>query len=222
MELNNYDRTAFFYDQLSRAIFFRSQVNAQISQLHYVPAGSKVLIVGGGTGWVLEELAKIHKEGLEITYVEISGKMLAKAKKRFAGNNKMTFFHGGIEDFSTTEEFDIVQTAFLFDNFSAMRIKQVFERLDGLLNSGGLWLFSDFNYNKEKSALWQAIVLRLMYFLFRMLSNVEAKELTDMSPYFNGKGYSKLLQKHYYRNFIHSIIFKKPAKIPTFIPNLQP
>jgi ubiquinone/menaquinone biosynthesis C-methylase UbiE len=220
MELNNYDKTASFYDFLSRLVFFRSQVDAQVAQLRYIPAGSRVLIVGGGTGWILEELTKIHPEGLEISFVEISGKMLAKARQRNIGKNKIEFIHIGIESFNEDVHFNVIQTAFLFDNFSEPRINQVFSKLDDLLKPGGFWLFSDFQYHKEKVALWQAMFLKIMYLFFRTMSNVEAESLSDMMPYFHAKGYQLMAQEQYYGNFIQSNIFQKSGKIPTFIPNL--
>jgi ubiquinone/menaquinone biosynthesis C-methylase UbiE len=220
MELNNYDRTAIFYDFLSRMVFSRAQLNAQIDQLQFIPAGSKILIAGGGTGWILEELAKSQNRGLDITYVEISGKMLAKSKTRNIGANKVTFVQSSMESFVTTEEFNVVQTAFLFDNFSKSRIRQVFLKLDQLLKPGGLWLLSDFNYNPNKSPIWQRLLLKTMYLFFRILSNVEAKNLSDVMPCFEAGKYQLITQEQYYRNFIQSKIFQKPGKIHTFMPNL--
>jgi ubiquinone/menaquinone biosynthesis C-methylase UbiE len=220
MELNNYDLTASFYDFLSRAVFFRAQLNAQIDQLPFIPAGSKVLIVGGGTGWILEELAKRHNGGLDITYMEISGKMLEKSKRRNLGENRVTFIRSGVETFNTATVFDVVQTGFLFDNFSDARIAQVFLKLHQLLRPGGLWLFSDFHFDPGKSPFWQGILLKTMYFFFRSLAHVEADHLSDMMPYFEGKKYQLRTQEQYYRNFIQSKVFQKPAKIPTFRSNL--
>jgi ubiquinone/menaquinone biosynthesis C-methylase UbiE len=220
MELNNYDKTAPFYDLLSRLVFFKSQVNAQTAQLQYIPAGSRILIVGGGTGWILEELTKVHKEGLEISFVEISSEMLAKAKRRSIGKNKVDFVHSAIESFAAEGPFDVVQTAFLFDNFSSERIHNVFDKLHYFLKPSGLWLFSDFKYQKENGTLWQAMLLKIMYLFFRTISNVEAEALSDIMPCFEAKRYEIIAQTQYYGNFIQSNVFKKPGKIPTFIANL--
>jgi ubiquinone/menaquinone biosynthesis C-methylase UbiE len=220
MELNNYDRTAFFYDFVSRLVFSRAQLNAQIEQLPAIPAGSKILIAGGGTGWILEELAKSHLGGLDITYVEISEQMLEKSRRRNIGKNTVTFTRSGMEQFETENVFDVVQTAFLFDNFSPDRIAEVFLKLNQLLKPGGLWLLSDFHYDPGKSPIWQGILLKTMYLFFRILARVEAKRLSDIMPYFESEKYQILSQKHHYRNFIQSIIFKKPAKNPTFPSNL--
>jgi ubiquinone/menaquinone biosynthesis C-methylase UbiE len=212
MELNNYDRTAGFYDFLSRAIFFRAQVKAQTNQLRFIPAGCRVLIVGGGTGWILEEIAKVHPAGLHITYIEISASMIEKAKKRAHGNNAVHYIHSPIETYTDEARYDVIQTAFLFDNFSAGRIDQVFSKLHNLLKPDGLWLFSDFNPRLESGRIWKSILLHIMYFFFRVIANVEAKKLTDITPWFDAEGYTPIDQRQYYRHFIKSIIFQRPGK----------
>jgi hypothetical protein len=49
----NYNNSAWFYDRLSRMVYGRALINAQVYLLQYVPAGASVLIAGGGTGWIL-------------------------------------------------------------------------------------------------------------------------------------------------------------------------
>lgn len=212
MELNNYDRSASFYDFLSRLVFFKAQVHAQLEQLRFIPPASKILIVGGGTGWILDELSKIHPQGLTITYVEISGKMIEKARKRNLGQNQVSYIQSGIEFFETKESFDVIQTAFLFDNFSVPRISEVYDKLNSLLHPAGLWLFADFHYEPENSPLWQGIILKTMYVFFGALAHVEAKTLVPMRPYFAALGYEIEAQEGYYHNFIQAIVFQKPVK----------
>ncbi|MCD0488742.1 class I SAM-dependent methyltransferase [Pedobacter sp. MC2016-14] len=209
MKLNNYDKIAKYYDFLSRMVFFKSQVNAQKQQLALVPANSKVLIVGGGTGWILDEIAKLHPQGLEIIYVEISANMLELAKKRKYGNNSLEFVHLPIEEFVEQQSFDVILTAFLFDNFAKDRVKQVFSKLNYLLKPGGLWLFTDFVQQPRQSKIWQSLLLKTMYLFFRKLSNVEASHLIDTGAEFKQCGYLKLEEKDYYRGFIKSIVYKK-------------
>ena len=48
--------------------------------LDRIAADSKVLILGGGSGWLLEELSKINTD-VTVVYVEASKVMLTKAKK---------------------------------------------------------------------------------------------------------------------------------------------
>lgn len=221
MKTNNYDAIASYYDCLSRAIFFRSQVNAQIDQLRYIKAGSSILIVGGGTGWILEEIRKIHPAGLQIIYVEISEKMLARAKKRNCGSNQVQFVNCNIESYTSTQDFDVVHTAFLFDNFEHTRAIWVFHLLFKHLKVEGLWLYADFKIEAGKGAGWKQAMLKLMYAVFGKIAHVEARKLPDMGQLFASNKCDIVDQQVYYSGFIESIIFQKSGKLPTFMENLE-
>jgi ubiquinone/menaquinone biosynthesis C-methylase UbiE len=211
--INNYDKIADYYDRLSRLVFFKSQVNAQINQLKYIPQNSTVLIVGGGTGWILEELAKVHPAGLHIVYVEISAKMMALSKARNIGANTIEFVNMGIEDFSSSLSFDVISTPFLFDNFSERRAWMIFEKLDDLLKEKGHWLFVDFSLNGESGKWWKSVFLQVMYVFFKLIRIVEASELIDMEPYFKYANYRVIDNKLYYGGFIRALIYHKENKL---------
>ena len=237
--LNNYDKIARYYDTLSRLLFHRSQVNAQIQQLKFIPSHSSILIAGGGTGWILEELSKIQDQGFHITYVEISGEMIRLAKKRNTGNNSIEFVNCAIEEFTSKAPYDVVHTAFLFDNFSRERTAAVFWKLHKVLKTGGLWLYTDFFHQPETDEtsislqlkksnkyklmitslplkiklytdeIWKGFLLRMMYGFFRRIANVEANHLPDMDIHFEKGRYEKIDEKAYYRKFIKAIVYKK-------------
>jgi ubiquinone/menaquinone biosynthesis C-methylase UbiE len=207
--LNNYDKIAGHYDTLSRLVFFKSQVNAQINQLQYIPKNSRVLIVGGGTGWILEELARVHTSGLKIVYVEISAKMIALSQKRNFGHNEVTFVNLGIEDFKIDTVFDVILTPFLFDNFAEQRAAKVFEQLNTYLKNDGLWFLVDFSLNKTNGNWWKWLILKSMYSFFKLLGIVEANKLVDMNPYFLKSHYQITEERLYYGGFIKATIFKK-------------
>ncbi|MBC8986737.1 class I SAM-dependent methyltransferase [Pedobacter sp. N36a] len=216
---NNYDKIAGYYDQLSRLVFFKSQVNAQIHQLGYLPKTGRILIVGGGTGWILEEIAKVVPEGLHLVYVEISAKMMEISKERAVAGNIVDFVNLGVEDFSTDRPFDLICTPFLFDNFAEERAAMVFHHLDTMLRKGGLWFHTDFdltvNMGKtdgrkhDNGTWWKTVFLVLMYRFFKLIANVEASKLINMKPYFDAAGYQVLEQKYYYRKFIQSVVLEK-------------
>ncbi|WP_316804753.1 class I SAM-dependent methyltransferase [Pedobacter nototheniae] len=209
MMINNYDKIANHYDQLSRMVFFKSQLNAQINQLKYLKKNNVILIVGGGTGWILEEIAQLFDTGLHIVYVEISEKMIELSKKRKIKNNRVDFVHIGIEDFQTSLDFDVILTPFLFDNFTQNKAATVFEKLDSLLKNNGYWFLVDFTLNKGNGKWWKSILLKSMYIFFKLLKIVEASNLVNMEPHFLSKGYFKIEENFYYGNFIKAAIFKK-------------
>lgn len=207
--INNYDKIANQYDTLSRLVFFKSQVIAQTDQLSNISKNSSVLIVGGGTGWILEEITKLHSSGLKIIYVEISAKMLALSKARNYGNNEVEFVNLGIEDFETNLIFDVILTPFLFDNFSEHRVEIVFSKLNKLLRQNGKWLLVDFCLNTNKGQWWKCFILKSMYLFFKLLGIVEATHLIDVKPYFVAERYQILEERFYYASFIKASIFKK-------------
>src|SRR4051794_37792998 len=169
----NYNNVANFYDQLSTFIFGKAIFNAQKFLLNSVPPRSAVLIVGGGTGWILEELAKQYPSGLKITYLDSSSEMIRLSRKKNGGGNKVTFLPADIRDVEFAGKYDVVITPFVLDNFSTVSVKIVFEKIDKILAAGGLWLFSDFQIG-DKSRFWQKTLLKVMYYFFKIFCNIEA------------------------------------------------
>ena len=206
---NNYDAIAPYYDVLSRLVFFRAQLKAQIGQLSFIPANSHVLIVGGGTGWILEEITKVHPQGLTITYVEISEKMLGLSRKRDVKDNNITYVHSPAEEFKTDIKYDVVLTAFLFDNFNRERIDFVFNLLNKRLKAGGYWLFCDFYYHKDAGKNWQWYLLKTMYLFFNKISDVEAKGLVNTERNFEEHKFDKVKVDYHYMGFIKAVTYKK-------------
>jgi ubiquinone/menaquinone biosynthesis C-methylase UbiE len=208
---NNYNSIANIYDVLSRIVFGKSIMKAQIFLLKYIPENSRLLIVGGGTGWILSELSKMYEKGIEIMYVEKSAKMIALSKQKNIQHNSVEFINTGIEEFSTGKKFDVIFTAFLFDNFLPEKIEFVFSKLNQLLKPNGLWLYADFMNDQMNSKWWQKFLLKTMYLFFKITCNIETQQLINMSAYFSD-GYNKLSEKYYYSNFIKSVVYKKAEK----------
>lgn len=206
---NNYNKIAFVYDSLSRLIFAKAQMNAQTVLLPFINNGDRLLIVGGGTGWILDEITKIHQSGLEIVYVESSSKMLSRSKKRQFGLNKITFIQQAVEDTQLNQNFSVIMTGFFFDNFDLRKAESIFIYLDLLLNSDGRWLFIDFKSNQGKNYIWQYVMLKLMYFFFRLICKIEATHLIDMTSIFKHANYKSIFELSSYGNFIHSTAYEK-------------
>lgn len=213
---NNYDKVAGIYDQLAGLVFGKALIRSQVCLLPFIPAGSSILVAGGGTGWILEEIAHIHASGLWVTYVELSANMLAKAQMRDCKANQVIFVHQSVEDFRPAGRYDIIMTPFLFDNFSPERAGNVFRHLSALLRPDGLWLFTDFHYDERKRAYWQKIFLHAMLAFFRVSCKVEARNLNDMSRYFSENGFIPVHQADFFHHFIRSVAYKS---VPHFLPH---
>lgn len=203
---SNYDNAAWFYDRLSRLVYGDNLRKAQAALLHLIPERSKVLIVGGGTGWIIEEIAKIHSSGLNVTYVEVSANMMALSKKKDPLNNLVTYINIPIEEAALNDDFDVVITSFLFDNFSPATFNKVFYHLHNLLKPGGLWINTDFQLTGK---WWQGPLLKSMYLFFKLLGCMEAKKLADIKPYFKQANYNFISQQLFFGDFITTTAYLK-------------
>jgi len=203
----NYNAVAFFYDRLCQLVYGQTIKNAQIESLQFIPANADILIVGGGTGWILEEIAKIHSAGLRITYIDSSSKMIELSKKRNRALNTVEFINESIENIHLSQQkYDVVLTPFLFDNFSQSLAEFIFKKLDATLKPNGNWLYIDFHLSK-KSTYLQKTLLKLMYIFFSFTCKVEANQLPDMANCFSD--YKTKCAKNYYGNFITMQVYQK-------------
>jgi ubiquinone/menaquinone biosynthesis C-methylase UbiE len=202
----NYNNSAWFYDKLSAAIYGRALINAQVYLLHFIPANATILIVGGGTGRILEEITRIHPSGLEITYVEVAVDMMRLSKKRNIGGNQVVFINDAIENVPLCAEFDIIITAFLFDNFNEQTLDKIFVHLHGLLKTNGLWLNADFQLTGK---WWQKLLLKSMFLFFKIVCRIEASRLPDIDGQFEQHGYKVVAEKMFFGDFVISGVYKK-------------
>jgi ubiquinone/menaquinone biosynthesis C-methylase UbiE len=201
----SYDKIAKQYDFLSRLVFVKSQIKAQTDQLHYLVNCNSLLIVGGGTGWILKDLNTLARP-IKIVFVEMSIAMITLAKK-VETHHQIEFVHDDIEMYKTEAVFDAVLTPFLFDNFDLAKAEKVFSNIDKLLVKNGLWLFVDF-YVDERAALWKKAILKTMHLFFKWINVVHVAELIDVSPFFNSN-YSVIKEDFYYGKFIKAVVYRK-------------
>lgn len=206
---NNYDPIAGNYDWLSRLVFRKNLILSQTCLLQHIPIGSKILIAGGGTGWILDEITKIHPSGLNITYVEISEKMIRLAKKRNHGENEVHFVHQPIEEFVSKNSYDIILTAYLFDNFQKPKAELVFKNLSQKLTPEGKWLFADFHLDKKRGPWWQKHLLKSMIVFFRTACDIEAKSLVPMEKFFRANRFREMYSYRHMYGFLHSGVYIK-------------
>jgi len=202
----NYNNSAWFYDRLSRIVYGKALINAQAYLLNFVPPNAHILIVGGGTGWILEELTHIHPLGLNITYVEIAVNMMALSQERFTGDNRVIFINDAIENSHLAAGYDIVLTPFLFDNFKEQTLNTVFKSIDVLLKPNGLWLNASFQLTGK---WWQQVLLKSMFVFFKLICNIEASKLPQIDKCFKENGYQIFDQKNFFGDFVGAGVYKK-------------
>jgi ubiquinone/menaquinone biosynthesis C-methylase UbiE len=201
----NYNNSAWFYDRLSRLVYGNALINAQLYLLHYIKPDTRILIVGGGTGWILDELTGIHPSGLKITYVEVAADMMALSKKRNTGSNEVVFINDAIENVNLSPDFDVVITPFLFDNFTEQTLHIIFAHIHSLLKSGGLWLNADFQLTGK---WWQQFLLISMFLFFKVICGIEASKLPEIESHFTSNNYKVISEKTFFNDFIVAKVYR--------------
>ena len=205
-----YDNTTWFYEGLSKLIFGNTHVKAQNHFLNQIPLNSNILVIGGGTGQILESISQIHPSGLHIAYVEISPKMMELSRKRNIAQNKVEFITSDIASITFTLKFDVVITAFLFDNFSDESLAKVFPQINEWVKPNGLWFDTDFQLT---GSFWQKLMLKSMYLFFGLMKAVEVNSLPNAPGLFARHSYSVLDLKEFYGRFIYTRLYKKASSL---------
>ena len=202
----SYDNIAVIYDWLAKAVYGQILIKARAGLVAATPAGSRILIAGGGTGWELEELSRIHPKGLTITYIDASAKMMAIAAKRNIAGNEVNWITCNIETVAATGNYDVILTPFLLDNFTDERLRLLFPDLHHQLQPGGLWLYCDF---QNTNVFWQKAMLIFMYTFFRAICAINATHLPDTEYLFTKYGYKIKSQNCYAGKFITAVVYIK-------------
>lgn len=215
MPAHSFNLVAPFYDPLSSLVFGSSLYRSQLPYLALIPAGSRVLLIGGGSGRVLPALLRQTESG-EILFLEASARMVARARQAVAGlpgAGRIEFRVGTEEDLGPGERFDVVLTFFFLDLFAPHLLRQVCGRLYQALRPGGWWLASDFVPPRGKGGrqLGASLLLAAMYGFFRLTCGISAASLPDWPALLAGYGLKQIKSSYFYRGLIGAAAYHKPA-----------
>jgi tRNA (cmo5U34)-methyltransferase len=204
--LNRYDKFAAWYDDLARFVFGKDIVNCQVDLLPSTDAPMRVLILGGGTGWILEHVF-LRMPKAHVTFVEASRAMIERAKRRLNNPSRVTFIHAAHDAPGATRNYEVVITNFFIDQFDLPGTLDLCQRVYSALSDNGLWLVSDFVDNSRR---WHRFLLVVMYLFFRVLTGIKAKNLPPWEAVLNRHGGFILAdEKRYRQGFIVAKKFRK-------------
>ncbi|MCB9235775.1 MAG: class I SAM-dependent methyltransferase [Bacteroidia bacterium] len=212
-----FDLLAPVYDLLAGLAFGKSIRRAQFAHLGEISAGSRVLVLGGGTGWFLEELLKVTQPS-EVVYVDISAKMISLSKERIARKcpdqmGKVQFVQGELWAIDPGERFEVVVTHFYLDLFPEKELQRIMERIQAILSAEGKWLFADFQVvSRGGMRFYSALIIRVMYAFFRVICRIPASRLPDFSAAFSRLGFVSEKENFFFAGMISSKIFSQQKK----------
>lgn len=203
---NNFNSVAFIYDFMAQLVFGKAILKAQSGLLHTIPDSSSVLILGGGTGFILEELDKLSLP-LSVTYVEPSSAMIRRAKARSPFNCiEVDFIQDRHEAVLGADRFDVVITNFFLDVFTREQLPEVVRQVSSLTADNGMWLLTDFVIT---GVWWQKVLVKIMYLFFRVTARLEGDQLLNFNDYLSKTGFTSVKSESFYHGMISSHIFKR-------------
>lgn len=197
-----FDLLSPFYDPLSFIFFGRSLWRSQAYFLPRLERSKNVLIIGGGTGRILEELLRLDTAS-KYYYLDLSKKMIKRAeeriKKRFPDKTAcLTFHEGDISKLPADNSFDVVITPYVLDCVAEDELLAEMREIDARLERGGKWLFTDFQYSERPltETISKALV-KILYLFFRICCSVTNKSLPAFEEAFTLLGYQKADEKYF-------------------------
>lgn len=178
----NFNKVAAIYDSLALLVYGKTLEKGKRSQLLSIKSGQSVLFIGGGTGATLEYLNEHYSE-LNIDYVEVSTKMMQRAKLRSVSNLSIRFYNKLIEEFAGNN-YDVIITEFFFDLFEKKEMDQLVKIIADKLGKDGIWIDTDFRISNRIS---HKIIMKATYWFFRLTINLKAKRLLEPMEAFRNK-----------------------------------
>ncbi len=200
-----FDFLAPFYDRLARVIIGRDIVLSQVYFLERFSQCKRLLILGGGTGALLNEICSNYPY-LEIDYIDLSPGMIDRARRMVKHNSHVRFIQGTENDLPG-HHFDGVITNFFLDMFDEKGLSSVIEKIKGSLSKEAIWLVTDF-VNERKA---HAIKLWCMYRFFRIITQIEATHLSDWRGQMMEAGLKLTESMKFNDGFIASHVYQRAS-----------
>jgi ubiquinone/menaquinone biosynthesis C-methylase UbiE len=189
--MSNYNYIAWCYDGLAKIVYGRKLERAKQAFLEEIPGQAKVLVIGGGTGKVIDYLQKSAKQG-EIDFIEPSAQMIRRAEKRDRSKLNINFYQQSILEFKKTD-YDFILVNFFFDQFALPEAQQILQHVKAKLKPEGQLIFSDFiltNNYRDK------LITQAMYLFFKITTGISASALLSHDLLFSSAGfYARSTQK---------------------------
>ncbi|MEP0986231.1 class I SAM-dependent methyltransferase [Ekhidna sp.] len=201
MVVNDFDFVAPIYDRLSKLVFGKSLIKAQAYHLKVIGDKDRVLILGGGTGKLLEF---IPKSG-ELDFVEMSHRMLDRAKrKKF--HRSINLIHTDFLEFNTDKKYDVIICPFFLDCFEIQGLTKVIAKIRSQLKPDGKLIITDF----ERSNI-NSFILKIMLIFFKLFSKLETNRLLDIRAILKENGFNES-ETSFYKKGIFSALYYQVGK----------
>lgn len=207
-----YDRIAFSYDFVAGFFSFNQINKSQLAFLSHLSDRSTCLILGGGTGYFLQQLLEIHST-IQVTYVDASVKMIAAAKQRIqkkipAALDRVAFICKEVESFEW-QKYDVIVCNYFLDLFDPVYIKVLAGKFKQHLHSRGVVYITDFHINESHRVLrWSTILgLKILYCLHKCIIKTGSSKLSEIETIMVEHNFLILRSKDYLKGILKCSLY---------------
>lgn len=196
--MNNFNFLAPYYDRISRLVFGDKLLRAETHFLEHISQEDSILILGGGTGALLEHLPPCK----DIDFVEKSVKMINRASGRKV-SQKVGWINRDFLAFNTSIKYDVVICPFFLDCFAVDELELVIKKIKSLLKPRSILIVADFQRTKSNK-----LQLALMHLFFRIFADLGAKSLANIHEIVSTHGFVTEEEKFLHRNRLFSRLYR--------------
>ena len=197
-----FDAIAFAYDTLTRIVFGRAIAKSQLQYLKLLGERSHVLVLGGGTGWWMNDFLQANPN-TRITFIDASQKMIRIAESGLHVKDRVDFINGTHQNVPN-KKYDAVVLFYFLDLFTNEELPQLTQLINNKITIGGLWLVSDFVNHRP----WHNALLKIMYIFFKGVAGLKTQSLPEWQVHLRNQGLIQSEHTTFYNGFIYSSVYK--------------
>jgi len=201
---DHYRHIAPIYVWLEKIVFGRTLTRSRSFGLDAIPEGAKVLVVGGGTGEVLNYLPSC-----EIDYIESSESMIFYASRR-VGGQMVHFHHITFSEYRSSVQYDHIVCQYFMDLFKEDELIEILKRVDHLSADHTILHIADFRKPQNGSgSWWQRWLVKLMYFFFRITTKLKTRELPEIEETLKHTGYAEVMERSWMKGLVFASVWSR-------------
>lgn len=211
------------YDVLAGLAFGGALRRAQRATLAAgLPPGPapRVLVLGGGAGWVLSEIWRQRPQA-QVLYLEVSAGMLARTRARLRrhpapAGAALELRQGTEAALRPGEQFDVIITFFVLDCFTKTALPGALARLHAARAPGGPWLVTDFwpaQWGWRRGLLWA------MYRFFGLTVGLRAQQMPPWPQELAALGWQPSWKMHFFGGAVAGLILHNTPLLTREIPS---
>lgn len=205
-EKDAYKYIAPVYSWLEKIVFGRALSRSRRYGLDKVREGSKVLILGGGSGEVLKYLSDC-----EIDYVENSESMIFRTSRKVE-DQIVHFHHLPFSEYRSSIQYDHIICQYFMDIFEEEELLEIMGHIGQLSAEHTKLHLADFRITARGSGVWwQKPLVKLMYFFFRITTGLKTRELPSIEEIMKRSGYAEMEGRSWMNGLVFASVWSRRA-----------